>query len=109
MDMNTLPCEIESKLDVDYAIIHPQLCGQGGNEILEDVLRSAASDPDTYIVVGGCAPEAQLKLFKKSFRSTGFDEKQFVPVDIRGTTNDGILDRLREEIEALRHPGKKPH
>lgn len=108
-DMNTLPFEIESELDVDYAIVHPQLCGQGGNEILEDVLRSAASDPDTYIVVGGCAPEAQLKLFKKIFRSTGFDEKRFVPVDIRGTTNDGILERLREEVEALLHPGKKPH
>lgn len=108
-DMNTLPFEIESELDVDYAIVHPQLCGQGGSEILEDVLRSAASEPDTYIVVAGCAPQAQLKLFKKTFRSTGFDEKHLVAVDIRGKTNDGILDQLKEEIEALLHPDKKRH
>jgi len=108
-DMNTLPFDIESELDVDYAIVHPQLCGQGGSEILEDVLRSAGNEPDTYIVVAGCAPEAQLKLFKKTFRNTGFDEKHFVPVDIRGKTNDGILDRLKEEIEALLHPDKKRH
>ena len=108
-DMNTLPFDIESELDVDYAVVHPQLCGQGGNEILADVLRSAVNEPDTYIVVAGCAPEAQQKLFKKVFRSTGFDEKHFVAVDIRGRTNDGILDRLKEEIEALLHPEKKRH
>lgn len=108
-DMNTLPFQIETELDVDYAIVHPELCGQGGNEVLEDVLRSAASEPDTYIVVAGCSPEMQLKLFKKVFRSTGFDEKHFVGVDIRGSTNDEILDRLQEKIEALLPPGKKPH
>ena len=108
-DMNTLPFEIESELDVDYAIVHPELCGQGGNEVLEDVLRSAADDPDTYIVVGGCAREAQLKLFNNAFRNTGFDEGRFLAVDIRGTTNDGILDRLREKLEVLLHSKKKPH
>ena len=108
-DMNTLPFDIESDLDVDYAIVHPQLCGEGGSEILEDVLRSAANEPDTYIVVAGCAPEAQMKLFKKTFRKAGFDEKHLVPVDIRGKTNDDILDRLKEEIETLLHPEKKRH
>lgn len=108
-DMNTLPFDIESELDVDYAIVHPQLCGQGGSEVLEDVLRSASNEPDTYVVLAGCAQEAQRKLFKKPFRNAGFDEKHFVPVDIRGKTNDGILDSLKEEIEALLHPEKKRH
>lgn len=108
-DMNTLPFDIESELDVDYAIFHPQLCGQGGTKVIEDVLRSATKEPNTYVVVAGCAAELQLKLFKKSFRNTRFDEKHFVPVDIRGKTNDGILDRLKEEIEALLHPDKKRH
>lgn len=109
-DMNSLPFEIESELDeVDYAIVHPQLCGQGGNEVLEDVLRSAASDPDTYIVLAGCSPEAQLKLFKRFFRKTGFDEKHVLAVDIRGKTNDGILDTLEKEIDTLLHPDKKRH
>jgi heterodisulfide reductase subunit A-like polyferredoxin len=52
-------------------------------------------------MVGACAPEAQTKLFKKIIRNTGFDEKRFVPLDIRGTDNDGILGRLREKAEAL--------
>jgi len=100
-DMNTLPFDIESDLDVQYAVLHPQLCGQGGNAVLVDVLREAAAEPDTYVVVGACAPEAQMKLFKKVLRETGFDEKRFVPLDIRKTDNEGILARLKETVESV--------
>jgi heterodisulfide reductase subunit A-like polyferredoxin len=100
-DMNTLPFQVESELDVKYTVLHPQLCGQGGNEILTEVLRESAADPETYVAVGACAPEAQMKLFKKVMRTTGFDEKRFIPLDIRGTNNDGILARLKEKVEAL--------
>jgi len=100
-DMNTLPFQVESDLDVRYTFVHPQLCGQGGNEILAEVLRESAADPETYVVVGACAPDAQTKLFKKIIRNTGFDEKRFVPLDIRGTDNDGILGRLREKVTTV--------
>ena len=100
-DMNTLPFEIESELDVQYAVLHPQLCGQGGNAALVDVLREAAAEPDTYVVVGAYAPEAQVKLLKKVLRETGFDPKRFVPLDIRKTNNEGILVRLKETVEAV--------
>ena len=100
-DMNTLPFLVESELDVQYTVLHPQLCGQGGNEILADVLRQSVLEPDTYIISGACAPEAQAKLFKKLLRTTGFDEKRFVTLDIRNTTNEGILARLKEKIEDL--------
>lgn len=98
-DMNTLPFQVESDLDVKYSVLHPQLCGQGGNVILTEALQTAG--PDTYVVVGACAPEAQFKLFKKIMRNTGFDEHRLVPVDIRGTTNDGILERLRAAVQGI--------
>jgi heterodisulfide reductase subunit A-like polyferredoxin len=98
-DMNTLPFVIESELDVEYSVLHPQLCGQGGNKVLTEALQSA--DAETYVVVGACAPEAQAKLFKKILRMTGFDERRFVPVDIRGTDNEGILERLRQAVEGI--------
>jgi heterodisulfide reductase subunit A-like polyferredoxin len=108
-DMNTLPFEIESDLDVDYAIVHPQLCGVGGNKVMEDVLRSAEDDPDTLVIVGACEPEAQQKLFQKLFRKTDFDQDHFVAVDIRDATNERILDRLRKKIEERVHPKEKRH
>jgi heterodisulfide reductase subunit A-like polyferredoxin len=92
-DMNTLPFQIESDLDVKYSLVNPQLCGQGGNAALMDIFQSAS--PDTYILSGACAPEVQSKLFKRIIRNTGFNEAHFYPVDIRGTTNEGILERLR--------------
>lgn len=100
-DMNTLPFQVESDLDVRYTFVHPQLCGQGGNEILTEVLRESAADPEAYVMVGACAPDAQLKLFKKILRNTGFDGKRFVPLDIRSTDNDGILARLREKVATI--------
>ncbi len=98
-DMNTLPFEIESELNVQYTILHPQLCGQGGNEALADALKSA--DEDTYILSGACAPEAQEKLFKKLLRVTGFPAERFITIDIRGTDNDGILARLKQKVEEI--------
>jgi len=98
-DMNTLPFAIESDLDVKYSVVHPQLCGQGGTAVLADVFESA--DPDTYVLVGACAPETQTRLFKRIMRTTGFDEQRFVPVDIRGTDNAGIEQRLKEAVEGI--------
>ena len=100
-DFNTLPFILESELDVKYAVLHPQLCGQGGNEVLADIFRESGQDPETYIVSGACAPEAQAKLFQRLMRKTGFDPKRFVAVDIRGTNNEGILAAIREKVEAL--------
>ena len=62
-DMNKLPFEVESDLDVKYTVLSPQLCGQGGNAILEEAMKT--SKPDDYLLVGACAPKAQEKLFKK--------------------------------------------
>lgn len=98
-DMNTLPFAIESDLDVKYSVLHPQLCGQGGNAVLEDVFRSAG--PDTYVLVGACAPGTQAKLFKRIMRTAGFDEKRLISVDIRGTDNEGIEQRIKETVEGI--------
>lgn len=97
--MNRLPFEVESDLDVKYTILSPQLCGQGGNAILEEAMK--AVKPDSYLLVGACAPKAQEKLFKKLIRATGFNEKHFIPVDIRGSDNAGILNRPCEAVAGI--------
>jgi heterodisulfide reductase subunit A-like polyferredoxin len=97
--MNTLPFQVESDLDVQYTVLHPQLCGQGGHELLIEAMKNA--DSNTYILCGACAPEAQEKLFKKIMRLTGFPAERFVPVDIRMRDNEGIVKRLRENVEAI--------
>lgn len=98
-DMNTMPFQVESELDVQYTVLHPQLCGQGGNAVLSEVLSKA--DNDTYVLSGACAPEAQEKLFKKLLRVTGFPPERFFALDIRGTDNEGILARLKTKVEEI--------
>jgi len=98
-DFNTLPFQVESELDVAYVALHPQTCGQGGNQVLADIMRSA--DVDTWIVSAACAPEAQDKLFRRLMRQTGFPPERFVPVDIRMTDNEGVVQRIREKVEQL--------
>lgn len=98
-DFNTLPFQVESEVDVAYVSLHPQTCGQGGNEFLSDILRSA--DEETYVLSGACAPEAQEKLFKKVLRKNGFPPDRFIAVDIRMTDNEGVLSRIRQKVEEL--------
>ncbi len=100
-DMNTLPFQIETELDVEYTVVHPQFCGQGGNKVLTEILQQSAGDPETAIVSGACSPAAQAQLFKKVLRNSGFDEARFVAVDIRGTDNEGILARIRSQVQEL--------
>lgn len=98
-DFNTLPFQVESELEVAYVGLHPQTCGQGGNEMLADLMRAAAAD--TYIISAACAPNAQEKLFRKIMRQTGFPPERFIAVDIRMTNNEGVLERLREAVDNL--------
>jgi heterodisulfide reductase subunit A-like polyferredoxin len=107
--MNILPFDIESDLDVDYAIVHPQLCGMGGNRVMEDALRSAEDDPETFVIVGACEPDTQLKIFQKLFCKTGFSQDHFLPVDIRGATNSEILERLGEKFRERVQPRERRH
>ena len=108
-DMNSLPFEVESELDVSFAAVHPQLCAEGGNQFLQDVLQAAEDDPDTYVMTCACSEQIQMKLFRKVLRNAEFDEKHFVPLDIRNATNDGILDRIRQRLNELTDPSKAPH
>lgn len=98
-DFNTLPFQVESELEVAYVALHPQTCGQGGNELLADLMRTA--DGETYILSAACVPNAQDKLFRKIMRQTGFPPERFVGVDIRMTNNEGVLERIREAVEKL--------
>ncbi len=98
-DFNTLPFQVESELDVSYVALHPQTCGQGGNQALKDILKS--SDGDTWVISAACAPEAQDKLFRRLLRQTGFPAERFIPIDIRMMDNEGVLQKVKAKVEEL--------
>lgn len=69
-DMNTLPFAVESDLDVKYTVLHPQLCGQGGNAVLADALASSGKDvghrrgmrpADAAVALQEAAPRGRIR------------------------------------------------
>jgi hypothetical protein len=97
-DMNTLPFELESELDLNYAVVHPEICGPGGSNLLHEILGGPAVDSDTYVVCCGCASEMQSKLLTKVIRKTDFDPNHFIAIDIQGLTNEAIVTRVKERV-----------
>jgi hypothetical protein len=106
MDMNTLPFQIECDLDVQYTIVHPQLCGKGGNTMLEQLLKGVPED--TYVIVGGCAPDIQRQLLGGALERANFPAERLISVDIRGKDNDQsyatILGKISELLEMRGEP-----
>lgn len=98
-DMNTLPFALETELDIDYTVVHPELCGHGGREALTDILKNA--DKETYVICGACDPKQQEEEFRGLLASHNFPRERFFPIDIRLATNERVVDRLRTAVEAV--------
>jgi hypothetical protein len=103
-DQNSLAYGIESEFEVSYAPVLPQLCTEGGNDILEDVLRAAEDDSDTYVLVCACVEGTHMNFIKKALHDLELDPNEFVPPDICIAANDGILGRIRERLNDLAGP-----
>ena len=93
--------EIETELDVADDMVRSQICAEDGNQVLQDVLRSAESDSDTYVMVTACPQEKQLKLFDKALRRTDFEKDRSVILDVRRSASEGILGRICVRLNEL--------
>lgn len=83
------------ELPVEYAIIHPQICEEDGDRFLEQILASKRP-----LVIAGCAPNMQKKLFKQSFLDAGMDvETDCIKLDVRDMTTDDAIEKVRAALE----------
>jgi len=102
LDMNTLPFELENDKDVTYAVVHPQLCGSGGVNVLYDLLKAAG--PEDYFVVAGCGPDNHPHFLGHVVDRVRFPDERFVGVNIRGMDNTqartAILEAVGELLES---------
>jgi heterodisulfide reductase subunit A-like polyferredoxin len=88
---------VRNELDVQYAIVHPQLCVDDGDRFWRDLIK-----PDATYVVGGCDPKMQRKMYKDVFTEMGGDfDKQVVPLDLRNMPTEEAMAKVKETIEKL--------
>ncbi|WEU40261.1 MAG: hypothetical protein OdinLCB4_007285 [Candidatus Odinarchaeum yellowstonii] len=91
---------VRNELDVEYAIIHPQLCVTDGDQFLRDYLKQG--DKDSVFIIGGCDPRMQRKMFKDVFTEKGLDfDKQVVSLDLRNMETEEAMKKLAEAVNKI--------
>ena len=83
---------------VDFAVIHPQLCANDGDNFWRILLGEGGSKIDR-IVVAGCDPVMQRKMFGWVFKELGFDESKFIGVEIRNMTTEEAIKVIEKALE----------
>ena len=97
LDLWALINYVRNELDVEYAIVHPQLCVDDGEAFWRDYAK-----PGVRYVVGGCDPRMQRKMYKDAVAEVGADfEAQFTPLDLRNLSTADAIKKVTEAVEAL--------
>lgn len=96
MDIWDFINRVRVELPVKYGFIHPQLCEEDGDRFLADFLQAHRK-----LVVAGCAPNMQYKMFRDAFAAAGLDVKtDLTPLDIRDMTTDEAVQKVAEALAA---------
>jgi len=97
MDIWDFINRVRVELPVEYGFIHPQLCEEDGDRFLADLLQ--AKRP---LIVAGCAPNMQYKMFRDAFAAVGMDVKTaLTPLDIRDMTTDEAVETVTAALRAM--------
>ena len=97
MDIWDFVNQARVELPVEYGFIHPQLCEEDGDRFLADYLQGKRK-----VIVAGCAPNMQYKMFRDSFAEAGMDvKKDLVPLDIRDMTTEEAIEKVRGALGEL--------
>ncbi|MGQ9531151.1 MAG: hypothetical protein ACUVQX_06730 [Candidatus Bathycorpusculaceae bacterium] len=91
---------VRNELDVEYAVVHPQLCVDDGDRFWKDYLR--AGDKSTTYIIGGCDPKMQRKMFKDAFAEKDLDfDKQVISLDLRNMETAEAMKKVEETVNKL--------
>ncbi len=97
MDIWDFINQVRIELPVEYGFIHPQLCEEDGDRFLTDYLKSKRK-----VIVAGCAPAMQYKLFRNAFEEAGLDVREdLIPLDIRDMTTQEAVDKVNAALAEL--------
>jgi heterodisulfide reductase subunit A-like polyferredoxin len=97
MDIWDFINRVRIELPVEYGFIHPQLCEEDGDRFLMDFLKAHRK-----VVIGGCAPNMQNKLFRDAFTASGLDvTKDLTAIDVRDMTTDQAVEKVSAALKKL--------
>ena len=95
LDLWELVNTVRQDMDVEYAIVHPQLCVDDGDRFIKDYVKN-----DGLYIIGACDPKMQKKMMKDAFKEAGGDfEKQVIPLDLRNLSTEEAINKVKEAVE----------
>ncbi|MGQ9706363.1 MAG: heterodisulfide reductase subunit A-like protein [bacterium] len=80
---------------IDFVSLHPQLCSDDGDEFLKVLLSGGKVDK---IIIAGCDPTMQKKMFRYAFEEVGFSPDKLIPVDIRNMNTEQVISAIKSLI-----------
>ena len=97
LDIWDLVNQVRVELPVEFGFVHPMLCDEDGDRFLADYLKAGRK-----VIVAGCAPNMQKKLFREAFSDAGMSaEHDLFPLDIRKMTTEEAFDKVQDALVNL--------
>lgn len=88
---------VRNEMDVEFAIVHPQLCVDDGDRFWRYF-----GKPGHRYVVGGCDPRMQRKMFKDTLADLGIDfDKQVVTLDLRNMSTEEAINKVSQALSDM--------
>ncbi len=88
---------IRLELPHDYMLLHPRLCEDNGENLLEDLLKEGVA-----YVTPACKEEKQKKLLRDGFQRAGVKmESNWKPVSISFKTTETALNDIKKALEEI--------
>ncbi len=96
IDFWELAEHIRLEVPHDYLLLHPRLCEENGEALMQDLLK-----PDTIYITPACAEGRQKKLLMAGFERAGvpMDDKHWIPVSIAQKTTDQAVEDIKAAVE----------
>jgi heterodisulfide reductase subunit A-like polyferredoxin len=88
---------VRNEMDVEFAIVHPQLCVDDGERFWKHVGR-----PGAKYLVGGCDPRMQRKMYKDALAEVGLDfDQQVTAMDLRNMETEVAINKVSETLAQM--------
>lgn len=98
IDFWELAERIRLTLPQNFVLLHPRLCEQDGEALMEDLLKD-----DTLYMTLACAENKQAKLLADGFARAGvsMDEQHWLPICMAAKDSDQVFEEVRAAISGL--------
>jgi len=95
IDFGELSERIRMELSKDYMLLHPRLCEEDDESMMEDLLKE-----DVFYVTPACKEEKQKKLLRDGFERAGVQmDRNWRPVSLSFKNTDQAFEDIKKALE----------